>query len=146
MLGNGDANGARQLVGVALNKSLEGLLRVELWVELLWNGGVEHRGRLVGASGGLGAVDGGGLFALHHLHLPVLAVYDEAVLQFGVLGKALVERPSHQTHVVLLQILVDVRAWNLHQHCLLLFVVAFEDNGLEPRFIYLLCDVLPDEV
>ena len=74
----------------------------------------------------------------------IAAIDHEAIGQLDVIVETGVESPSQQTHVVLLQVLVDVLTWNLNEHCLLLLIVAFEDNGLEPRFVYLLCYVLPD--
>ena len=146
MLGDGEAHRARQLVGVALDEALEGLLRVELGVQVLRHGGIEHRGGLVAAGGLARSLHIVGTLALHLLILLVLAVDDQPIGQADIGLETIGECPSHKTNVVLLQVLVDVRAWNLHQHCLLLLVVGLEDNGLEPRFIYLLCDVLPDEM
>ena len=50
MLCNGQSDGTRQLVRIALNEVLEGLLDVELGVQLLRCGSIEHRRRLVGTS------------------------------------------------------------------------------------------------
>ena len=44
MLGNGEADGTRQLVGITLDEVLEGLLRIKLGIQLLGRGGIE-RGR-----------------------------------------------------------------------------------------------------
>ena len=49
MLGDGEADGTWQLVGIALDEVLEGLLRVELGIQLLGRSSIECRRRLISA-------------------------------------------------------------------------------------------------
>jgi len=144
MLSDSNTHRAWKLVGITLDEVLERLLRIKLGVELLRHCCIENGRRLISARSGLRAVDAGGAVALYLHHLAILAIDHEAIGQLDVIVETGVESPSQQTHVVLLQVLVDVLTWNLNEHCLLLLIVAFEDNGLEPRFVYLLCYVLPD--
>ena len=48
MLGNGETDGTGQFVRIALDEVLEGLLRIELGVQLLRRGGIERRRSLIG--------------------------------------------------------------------------------------------------
>ena len=80
MLGDGEADGTWKFVGIALDEVLEGLLRVELGIQLLGRSGIECRWRLVGA---LRLLDLRRTIALHssvsrwfqtHVRVPYLTV------------------------------------------------------------------------
>ena len=80
MLSDGEADGTWQLVGIALDEVLEGLLRVELGIQLLGRGGIECRWRLVGA---LRLLDLRRTIALHSGGHVVLGLdRDDTVAQF----------------------------------------------------------------
>ena len=146
MLGDGQAYGARQLVGVALYEVVEGLFAVELRVDVLRHSGIEDGRGLVGACCRQRSFDVGRALALPLLLYTVRLIRHQTVGEPHVRLEAVGQCPSHQAHVVLFQVLVDIRAWNLHQQRLLFLVVGLEDDGLEPRFKDLLCDVLLDEM
>lgn len=146
MVSDRDTHGTGQFIAVALNEVLESLLGIELRVKVLVRHGIEHRRRLVDTGTCHRCLNVGWALALYILGNSVFLVGHQSVGQTHIGLEAIVECPRHQTHVVLLQVLVDIRAWQLHQHCLLFLVVGLEDNGLEPRFEDLLCDVLLDEM
>ena len=146
MLADGDAHGARQLIGVALDVVVERLAAVELWVEALRHGDIEHRGCLVAERRGQLRRQADLGFAVHILRQPVLLVGHNPIGQPHVGIEALSQCPAHQVDVVLLQVLVDVRAWNLNEQRVLRVVVRLEDDRLEPRFVGLLLNVLPNQM
>ena len=65
MLGNGETHGARQLIGIALDEVLEGLLQVELRIQALRHSGIQHVRRLIAAGGGCRCLNLSGRIALH---------------------------------------------------------------------------------
>ena len=73
-------------------------------------------------------------------------VGDDAVIQASVVLEAIGDGPTKESNEVLFQVFVEEHTWNLYQNRRVLLVVGLEDDGLEPRCIYLLRDVLPNEM
>ena len=144
MLGDGEADGAWQLIRVALDEVLERLLRVELRVELLGHGGIKDRRCLIATVSGLRHVYGGAV-ALNILRDLMDLVGHDTVTQPDIFAEDSCEYLTQQAHVVLLQVLVDVRAWNLHQEFVLRLGVGLQDDGCKPRFKLLLGNVCLDQ-
>ena len=71
---------------------------------------------------------------------------DDAVGQAAVLAEGIGNSPPHESDEVLFQVFVEEHTRNLHQNRPVLSVEGLEDDGLKPRCVYLLCDVLPDEM
>ena len=138
MLRNRETDRARQFVAVALDEVLEGLVNVKLRINILRNGGIEHAWGLVDACRRFGRFNTYWLIALYVLRKIVGLVSDDAIGQADVFTKTAGKHLAEKSNVVLFQILVDVRAWNLHQQRLVLFREGLEDDGLKPRFKLLL--------
>ena len=137
---------AWQFIGVSFNIIIEGLLGIQLRIQVLGHGCIKNRRRLIATCCWTGCLDITGCITLPLLILLILLVGNQTVLQTHISLETILKCPRHQTHVVLLQVFVDIRTWNLHQYGLLFLVVRLEDDWLEPRFKDLLRDVLADEM
>jgi hypothetical protein len=58
----------------------------------------------------------------------------------------MVQCPSHELDIILLQIVIEIIAGKLQQQGGLVLVVGNEDDGLKPCFELLLGDVLPNQL
>ena len=113
MLGNGEAYRARQFVAVALDERLECLMDIQLRVEVM-QGGIEHRGSLVGTLSSPRSLNLGRLLALNVLRQLMSLVGNDSVSQPDAGTEATCQYLAQQSHVVLLQVFVDIRTRNLH--------------------------------
>ena len=146
MLGYGEADCTRQLVTVSFHEVMESLLRIKLWIKILGNGSVQHTGCLVATVCRLRAVDTGHTLTVHLLSQSVSLVGHHPITNTYYLLEAMVQRPPHELHIVLLQIVVEMIAGKLQQQGGLGFAVGNEDDGLEPCFELLLCNVLLNQL
>ena len=113
MLGDGETYRARQFVAVALDERLERLMNIQLRVEVL-QGGIEHRGSLVATLRSPRSINLGGLLALNVLSQLMGLVGNNSVSQPDAGTEATGQYLAQQSHVVLLQVFVDIRTRNLH--------------------------------
>ena len=143
MLGDRQSDGTGQLVGVALDERVERLARVELWVKVA-GGSIQNGRGLVTTLRGLRWLYIDGTLAFLIDTQAVLLVGDDTVSQADIGLETVGERPVHQAYIMLLEIFAEVSAGHLHEESGIGFREGLEDDGLEPRFVLLLRNVLPD--
>ena len=87
MFSHREANGTRQLVAVAFNEGGEGLVSVELGIQVLWNGSIERCGGLVATTDVLWSLYRTWLSTLYHLRQLVLLVCNNTVCKLGAFSE-----------------------------------------------------------
>ena len=145
MLGDRESYGTRQLIALALHIVVERQLRVELCLDVfrlrLLCSGILFRvtkfwtdvtGILLVQRQRRSATRG----ILHHYH---------TIGQTNTITEVLMQYLTQQVHEVCLQVLIEEGTRNPHQQSLRSRLVRLEDDGLEPRIIVLLRDILTDE-
>ena len=85
MLGNRQSYRTRQLVAVALDEGVEGLVNVELRIQVLRRNSIQRRRCLVAARSGLRCLNGSGRVALNDLCQLVCLVSNNTISEFGML-------------------------------------------------------------
>ena len=128
MLGNRQSHRAGQFVAITFYKIIKCLLGVELGIEILRHGSVEGRGSLVAACRGLRTLDAHCLARLHIGGETVSLVGHDTIGELYSGAEAFGEYPTQQVNIVLLQVLIYIRTWNLHQQRLVLFREGLEDD------------------
>ena len=144
MLCNRQTNSARELVGVALDEALEGLVQIELGIDIV-RGSIEHSRRLVA----LLLAHGFDIDSLTTLHIDghvVLLVGYHAIVQLYILAKTTTKHLAQQHHIVLFQIFVHVHTRYLHEESPAVFIVVLEDDRREPCSVLLLSDVFLNQM
>ena len=146
MLSNSHADSARQLVGITLDETLEGLVQVELRIKVLRSNSIENRWRLVDTLTCYGSIDGNSLATLFVDSQLVLLINDDAIVQLHIIAKTTTQHLAQQVDVVLLQILIHIPARYLYEESPAVFVIFLEDDWREPCSELLLRDVVLDDL
>lgn len=141
MLGYGESDGARQLVAIALQVVIEGLVRIQLRIEVL-RSSIHRRRTLVGAVGRTTRVHLVGGLPLQVLRQMMGLVGNDTVGQLDTMTKATGKDRGQQTDIVFLQVLIEECAGYLQKQRLRVGIIRLKDEGLEPCIILLLFDVL----
>ena len=141
MLGNRKAYRSRQLIGVTLDERLESLMGIQLRIQFLGNGGIEHIWRLVATGRHLTLINHNGTSTFLHNGQVVSLINDDTVLQTYIRTEAAYQDLGQQRHIMLLQVLAEEPTRYLQEYSPAVFVKLLEDDWLEPGFILLLRDV-----
>ena len=146
MLSNRETYRARQLVRVALDIALESLMRIQLWIQILGYSTIKRRRSLVGGGNTASGINLNRLTTLFVDSNLILLVNNDTIVKLYVSTKATLEYLIHQSHIVLLQILIHIPTRHLYEESSAVFVIMLENNGREPCLILLLCDDVLNQV
>ena len=145
MLCDRESYRARQLVRVTLDKAIECLVGIQLWIDILRSGSVEHSRSLIGTMADRHCLDLCGFIGNDILRQAVLLIRYDTVLQLDALTETACEHLAQQGHIVLLQVFVHVHARYLYEERPALVVEVLENDRREPSPILLLIDNVPNE-
>ena len=128
MLGNRETNSAGQFVAASFYEIIKCLLGIELRIEILGHSRIEGCGRLVTACGGLWTLDTDCIISLHVGGETMGLVGHNTIGESYSSAEALGEDTAQQVNIILLQVLIYIRTWNLHQQRLVLVGEGLEDD------------------
>ena len=128
MLGNGQSHRTRKFVTITFYKIIKCLLGIELGIKILRHRSIERRRSLVATRRGLRMVDTHCLARLYIGGETVCLVGHNTIGEPHSRTETFRENTAQQVNIILLQVLIYIRTWNLHQKRLVLFGEGLEDD------------------